>query len=155
MNNNRQIISWSAHEYEHREKRPDWFWALGVIAVSGTVASIIFGNFLFAIFIVLGTILLGYYSIKKPDLLEFQINEKGIQIEDMLYPYTTIKSFWIDSDETKHNLLIHVDRLFMPIVTLPLADIPENELHEVLSIVIPEKELREPLPHKIMQYLGF
>ena len=42
-------IEWDAHEYEHKERSADWFWAVGIISVSMAVAAIIFGIFFFHI----------------------------------------------------------------------------------------------------------
>ena len=44
-------IEWDAHEYEHKERNRDWFWAVGIISVSLAVVAVIFGNIIFAILI--------------------------------------------------------------------------------------------------------
>jgi len=47
------LIEWDAHEYEHRERSPDWFWAVGIISVSVAVAAVIFGNIIFGILVII------------------------------------------------------------------------------------------------------
>ena len=46
-----QKLEWSALEYEEKVQSNDWFWALGVIIVAGSITSIIFANYFFAIFL--------------------------------------------------------------------------------------------------------
>ena len=40
-------------EYDHNPKSADWYWVLGIIAVAGAVASILFSNYLLAALIVI------------------------------------------------------------------------------------------------------
>jgi hypothetical protein len=51
MNPNEKL-SWSALEYEEKIRSSDWFWALGIIVVTSSVAAIIFGNYFFATLLV-------------------------------------------------------------------------------------------------------
>lgn len=148
-------LTWTAPEYEHREKTPDWFWALGVIAIAGSIAAIIYKNYLFAIFILIATFLLGYFALRKPEEVEFEINEDGVRIEDEIYPYERIKAFWVDRLHPKPKLLLESDRHFMPIITIPLDNVSEKDVIEALSDHVKKREIQEPLSHKIMDLLGF
>ena len=88
-------LVWSAWEYEEKERSRDWFWALGVIVVTSSLASVIFENYFFAALLVLSGTLLGFFAVKKPDMVTYELNQKGLKIRDRLYPYENIKSFWI------------------------------------------------------------
>ena len=71
-------LNWSALEYEEKERSNDWFWAFGIIIVAGSIASIIFANYFFAILLIIGGILLAFFSIKKPENVSYELNEKAI-----------------------------------------------------------------------------
>ena len=86
-------IQWNATEYEHKKHSTDWFWAVGIIALSFAITAIIYKNILFAVFIVLSTFTLLLYAARKPQVLYFELNQKGVRIGDALYPYHTLKSF--------------------------------------------------------------
>ena len=73
-------LRWSAYEHEHIERGSDWFWALGVIAVSAAITSVLFGNVLFAILILVAAMTIGLVAQRPPELHEFEITEKGIRI---------------------------------------------------------------------------
>ena len=88
-------INWSALEYEEKERNIDWFWALGVIVVAGSVTSVIFGNYFFALLLIIGGVLLGVFAIKKPEMVSYELNDKGFQIKTRIYPYEEIKAFVI------------------------------------------------------------
>jgi len=154
-------LEWSALEYEERERNVDWFWALGIIVVASSVASIIYGNYFFAVLLVLSGALLGFFAVKKPDLVHYELNEKGLKIRDRLYPYKNIKSFWVRADLTgemkiKPLLFIKSERLFMPIISAPIEDALASDIHSImLAKDVAEKEMREHLSEKIMEFLGF
>jgi len=155
-------LTWSALEYEEKERSKDWFWALGVIVVSSSVAAIIYGNYFFATLLLLSGILLGYFAVKKPDMVSYELNNKGLKIRTELYPYERIKSFWVqigkgDEENTiKPTLFIKSERAFMPIIEIPIDDSLASDIHAIfISREIAEEEMKENLSMKIMESLGF
>ena len=58
------LISWEVPAYEHRPKTSDWYWALGIIAVSGSVAAFFLGNFLFGVLILVVAYTMGRHGAK-------------------------------------------------------------------------------------------
>jgi hypothetical protein len=155
-------INWSMLEYEEKERHPDWFWALGVVVVAVTITSIIFANYFFAIFWIIAGLLMGYIAIKKPNIVLYELNEKGLKINNRIYLFENIKAFWVqktltDKGETmKPALFIKSERLLVPVFSVPLE---ENDLEEIHNIMIthnvPEEEMKEHPSEKIMEALGF
>ena len=149
-------LEWTALEYEEKERGNDWFWALGVIVLAGSIASFIYGNFFFGLFLIIGGILLGFFAVKKPDLVFYELNEKGLKIRNRLFPYANIKSFWIKKETEKPTLFIKSERLFMPIISMPIdPDHAEEIINAMLAKNVPEEEMKEHVSEKIMDSLGF
>ena len=149
-------IEWSALEYEEKERENDWFWALGVIVVAGSVASFIYGNFFFGLLLIISGILLGSFAIKKPDLVFYELNKKGLKIRTRLYPYEKIKAFWVKKESENPLLFIKSERPFMPIISMPIkAEYAEDIKNIMLLNEVPEEEMKEHVSEKIMDSLGF
>ncbi len=154
-------LEWSALEYEEKERGKDWFWALGVVVVTSSVAAIIYGNYFFAALLFISGVLLGFFSIKKPDLISYELNERGLKIGTQLYLYENIKSFWVQTDaagksKLKPTLFIKSERVFMPIISIPIEDVMAPDIHSIMfSKNITEEEMKEHPSHKIMESLGF
>jgi len=154
-------LEWSALEYEEKERSRDWFWALGIIVVTSSIAAIIFGNYFFAVLLLISGLLLGFFAIKKPEMVSYELDEKGLKIKTRLYPYESIKSFWVQTDSTgdsalQPTLFIKSERAFMPILSIPIENkLAENIRSMMLSKNIIEEEMREHLSEKIMEILGF
>ena len=154
-------LQWSALEYEEKERSKDWFWALGIIVATSSAASIIFGNYFFAVLLVLSGLLLGFFAAKKPDTVHYELNDRGLKIRTLLYPYPDIKSFWVQIDTTgeanlKPMLFIKTERMFMPVISIPINhDIAEEIRSIILDKNVSEEEMREHPSHLIMESLGF
>ena len=149
-------LEWTALEYEEKERGNDWFWALGVIVIAGAITSFIYANYFFGLFLIIGGILLGVFAVKKPDLVFYELNEKGLKIRNRLFPYVNIKSFWVKNDKFKSTLFIKSERLFMPIISMPInPNHTEEIINAMLSKNVPEEEMKEHVSEKIMDSLGF
>lgn len=148
-------LSWSKIEYEEKDRSADWYWALGVIAITSAAASIIFNNYFFAVLILLAGGLLYYFAKKPPEMIEFQITEKGVYARGHFYPYKTMKSFFVQKED-KPMLYIKTDRQFLPIVNIPLEYQMIDQVHALLlSKKVTEEEMKEHPAEKIMETLGF
>jgi hypothetical protein len=149
-------LEWTALEYEEKERGNDWFWALGVIVVASSIASFIYGNFFFGLLLIIGGILLGVFAIKKPYFVFYELNEKGLKIKNRLYPYENIKAFWVKKEGEKPILFIRSERLFMPIISMPIKqNLTEEIKNMMLKNDVPEEEMKEHPSEKIMDSLGF
>lgn len=148
-------LEWSTLEYEEKERGKDWFWALGIIVVTSSIASIIFGNYFFAALLFLSGLLLGFFAIKKPDLISYELNNQGLKIRNHLYLYDSIKSFWVQIG-AKPTLFIKSERIFMPTISIPIEDILAEEIRSILlSKNVAEEEMKEHPSISIMESLGF
>ena len=148
-------MEWSALEYEEKERTNDWFWALGVIVVAGSITSIIFANYFFAALLVISGILLGFFAVKKPETVVYELNNKGLKIKSRLYPYEKIKAFFVQT-EKKPLLFIKTERFFMPILSIPIE---YGHAHSIRNIMLSKEVIEEKMTEhpyeKIMEQLGF
>ena len=149
-------VTWEALEHEHREKTSDWYWALVIIAIAAAGVTVIFGNVLFAIVIILGASVMVITAMRKPKMIDFGITTRGITIGNELYPYTLLESFYIDEEcASGPQLLVKSGRLFMPLIIMPLPEDALDEIDQLISSRLPEEHLEEPLAHKVLEFVGF
>lgn len=154
-------LEWSALEYEEKDRSQDWFWALGIIVVTSAIAAIIYANYFFAVLLFLSGLLLGFFAVKKPDMVSYELNPKGLQIRARLYPYENIKSFWVQvGSKGDINLnpvfFVKTERGFMPVISIPIENNLAFSIRSImLSKNVPEEEMKEHPSLKIMEMLGF
>jgi len=150
-------LKWQAHEYDHFERTTDWYWAVAIITLALIALSVLLGDYLFAIVIVIGVFTLVLYTYRAPKLVSYEITKKGVRVEKHLYPYVNIESFWVEDHQVhpRPKLILKSSKVVMPFIIIPIEGIHPDEIHSVLQNFIPEEEHHEPLAQKIMEYLGF
>jgi len=153
----RAPIQWKAHEYVHTEKTSEWYWAVGLIAVAGSVGALLFNNVLFAIFILVAAFVLALLATQKPKHIEFAVTQRGIRIDTTLYPYSTLESFAIDESASNNTpkLILESRKIFAPNLIIPIEDVDPDDVHDFIANFLPEEDHYEPLTHRVMEWLGF
>lgn len=149
-------MEWDAHEYEHKERTSDWFWAVGIISISVAIAAIIFGNIIFGILVLLAAFTLSIFASRPPTTLHIVVDEKGITRGKVHYPFQTLKSFWIDTDHPHKKIILQSEKMFMPLIVVPLSEKTDVEqLHKNLSVFLSEEFHSLPFIERLLEYLGF
>jgi len=149
-------IDWEELEYEFFDKNSDWFWALGIVSIAVAVTAIILNNILFAILILVGAFALGIHSVKKPEIVHYEVNQRGIIIDNKLYPYNSLDSFWIEHNPEDPKLLITSKKVLMPQIVIRInLEVDTDDLRDYLLDHVDEEEQKESFATTIMDYLGF
>jgi hypothetical protein len=148
-------LRWQAPEYQHYQRSTDWFWAVGIIAISISILAFFFHNALFGILILLAAAILVFYTVREPENVDYEINKRGIMVNKDLHPYLTLEAFWIETRTGEPKIILHSKKALMPYIIIPLHNDDVDEVADVLREFLEEKELAEPTSHKIMEYLGF
>ncbi len=149
------LISWEAPEHYHSEKNNDWYWAVGIITITASVLAFMFGNVIFGILIIVGVFSLVVHAARKPHFIHIEINDRGIVIDNILYPFLTLESFWIDAHEQPSKILIKSTKTFMPYISVNIEEVDPEKVREILLNYIAETEHHEPVTQKILERLGF
>jgi hypothetical protein len=149
------IISWDAPEHHHVEKTSDWYWGVGIVAATGAALAFIFGNVIFGILIIVGVGTLLLYASKRPRILHCEINDRGIVVGDILYPFLGLESFWIDAHERPAKILLKSQKFLMPYIAVHIDEVDPEAVREVLLNYIAETEHVEPLTQKLLERFGF
>ena len=149
-------LKWGALEYEYIPKSNNWFWSVGIIAISVAFASVLLGNMLFAILVMIAATTIILYGAKKPKKVMFSFTARGLQIDSRLFPYENLRSFWIHYEPpAKKNIVIEPKKLFMPAIIIPLGDADPNIIREHLLKFLKEERHEESIAQTISRLLGF
>ena len=149
-------LEWDAHVYEHKERSSDWFWAVGIIVASLAIVSIILGNIIFGILIIIAAFSLSLFINRPPETIHVVIDENGVTRSNVRYPYDTLHSFWIDEDHPHKKIIIRSNKLFMPLIIVPLGDSADTEkIKQILDERLEEQFYALPFVERVLEYLGF
>lgn len=151
-------ISWSALEYKQKNHTVDWYWTVGLVALLVIAACVYFKNYLLGFLIFISVSTLTYLTIRKPEMMLITLEDKGIRVRNEFFQYRKLKSFWIEEEAQPNgdqHLLLLTDRVYSPLLALPLGDVAPEAIRQALLAHIPEQEMRENVSHKFVEMLGF
>ena len=149
------LIYWDAPEHFHTEKNNDWYWAVGIITITAVVLCFIFNDVIFGLLIIVSAFTLVVHATKKPRIIHCEINDRGVVVNDILYPFLNLESFWIDAEDAPPKVLIKSHKTFMPFISIFIEDVDPEKVRDILLNYIAETEHNEPLSQKLLERLGF
>ena len=152
------IAEWEGREYEHSPKSADWYWALGIVAGASAVSAILFGNYLFAILIIIAAAAIALHAAKRPPAHRFRLVESGLMIGDVLHPYERMLSFSVleDIEGTLPPILsIKTESWHSPHLEIPLEGVDADLLYAYLLHHVDEKEHSLAFSDLVAAWLGF
>ncbi len=153
-----KVITWRALDHIKEKKSEDWFWIVGIVAIGMTILAIFFNNILFALLIVLATFASFLLAHSAPREIDYEISRKGIRAGDIVYPFSTVESFWVVDEDgyERDRILVKSKKFFMPMITIPVGKAADlEEIREFLLQFTKEEELHEPFYEYLMHVLGF
>lgn len=150
------LLSWQAPEFEKYEKGRDWFLFFGIVIVVLVVVSLIAKAILPAItFILLGALTF-IFSKKNPRQINFSIRKDGLLINNKLYEWSSLTSFWIFYKPEEIKILsLRSKKPLMPYIHLSLGGENPAQIRRVMIRYLPEEEQEEPVIDEIARRLKF
>ncbi len=153
---------WEEYSHLYFPKDKDWKWSVAIISITIALISFMFSNITFGILVLISTCALLLHAFKEPRLTRFEINTKGVRVDQEFWSFTDIRSFWIEDNREHH---IHSRILFstngiidsLLVISLPLTA-SNDEIHDIhveLVKILPEQRMQESIFQKALEYLGF
>lgn len=149
------LVYWNAPEHFYVEKTPDWYWGVGIVTLAISAVCIILGNIITGIFVLLAATTLVLHASKPPRIIYHEINDRGLIIDNRLFEFLNLESFWIPHDHIPPRIILKSRKIMMPYIIVFIDEIDPEAVREVLLKYIAETEHHETFLHKIFERLGF
>lgn len=150
------VFSWSFKEYEKHVRSTRWYWLMSIIGLAMLIFAILSQNYLFAIIIVLFSIIIFLQDKNDPIEIPFAIAETGIIIGNKYYRFSELKDFWVIYNPPEVKVLYFgLKEVFKHRLHIPLGDIDPRPIHEYISRFVTEnlEEEDEPFSDKMGRLL--
>lgn len=149
------LISWVAKEHFKTDKNNDWYWSVGIITITASALAFIFGNFIFGVLIIVGVVSLIIHGKRENRDIYCEINDRGVVVDNVLYPFLTLESFWIDAEEYPSKIILKSLKTFSPYIIVHIDEVDPEQVRDILLNYIAEKEHHESVFQKILERFGF
>jgi hypothetical protein len=148
------LLHWQAPEFNVHSR--NWiYYLITAIAFLAVVAYSIYFRDWFII--VIAVVLAGFfywYPTLKPRIANYKISQLGFYVNDRIYQYSEIHSFWILVNQKENKLNIIFNKKYLPQLSILLDKIDPLTAKTILGKYIPEQENRtESLVDKLMRLL--
>ncbi len=147
-------IVWQTQEYDFVQKSRDWYWVVGIIAVGIMTASILLGNVLFAILILVAAFSIMLFGARPPQGVHAELTKQGLSLNHEKYSYKELESFWIHTADPA-SLIFKSKKTLSPYIIVRMEYLDPENTREFLIKHLPEEEHQIPFAELLSRRLGF
>ena len=108
------------------------------------ILCVLLKNYLLIVIVALAAFIINANKNKRPDIVNFRLNDDGLYIEEKFYSFDSFESFWIFSGDKQEFVLRRKER-FTPLLTVPFYKNDELQIRKILIEHLPENEEKESL----------
>jgi len=90
-----EIFNWKVPEHEKHERPKSWYIGAGITALALLLFAFFTGNFLFAVIIIVFSLIVIWRDGQDPEMVRFSITDEGLSIGKKFIDYDEIKDFSI------------------------------------------------------------
>jgi len=152
----RSAIEWTASEFVAHEKGVGWYASLALVAlaISGLLYLLTHDVFSIVVILIMAAIL-GVSASRKPKVVLYRLERKGLTVGDKLYRYDQYKSFATPNDGPfLCAVLIPLRRLEFP-VSVYLAPDSQQKAIDLLATHLPFEHKPLDRTERLMRELHF
>lgn len=162
VNLDQQAVSWKASEYIHHEKSSSWYFGLvGIAILVGVVLYLLndditsVGGITSYLVLIVMTAAVMVYANRKPETLQYQLDQEALDIGDRTYLLEDFRSFSILQDGGVVSVQLAPLKRFMPPVSLYYDPQDEEAIINILASVLPHEEAELDFVDRLIRKVRF
>jgi hypothetical protein len=149
-------IIWSASEFVAHSKGLSWYSLLALVALVLSVLIYLLTQDVVSVGIVIFVaLLLGISAVRKPRILNYQVNSGGLTIGQKFYSYHEFKSFAVMQEEAFSSVMFLPLKRFMPPISIYYDPKDEDQIIEVLSHHLPMENRAHDVIDSLVRRIRF
>lgn len=142
-----KLLGWQFPADRNLIRSKGWWITAGIVVLLLEIYSIMTLNYLFAVIVIIGAVIVWLDSRKEPAWLDFAIHQPGITIAKRLWRWKELDHFWIAYHPPEiTSLYIQPKSTFNPRLSIPLRDMNPLKVREILAKYLTENLEREDEP---------
>lgn len=150
------LLQWSSHLVQDFHRSSRWYLTAGTGLAILVIYSLFTGQWTFAAALTVFAGVYYYISVQETPTVEVKVSDIGVKVGKRVYPYTDLKTFWVEYNPPYfQNLHLVTRNRFKPEVSIQIHQINVSDLRTILTRYIPEwAEKQNSLTDNITQSLG-
>jgi len=149
-------VSWTASEYIAHEKSAGWYAMLGlVIAAATALVYLVTREVVSSAVIAIMGMAFGAFAARKPQELDYVLDNKALHIGPRSYTYDHFKSFTVIEEGVLHSIMLMPLQRFMPPLSVYYDPGDETKIVEALQSYLPYMDRKQDYIDKFMRKVRF
>jgi len=151
----RSQISWETLSFYYNPQKK-YLYVIETVLLASAAALFVFKqDILTPLFLALSSFVLFLYGRQKPVLYKITVDQSGILVNDIMYYYRDLKSFWIEyTPGGAKELSLESAKWYMPYIKVILNDQNPVEVRSFIINFLPEKEHEISFADHVNRKLG-
>lgn len=150
-----QVISWEASEYVHNDKGAMWLVGLGLVGLVFAAIALFLQAWTFLIMIIVACVAMGVFAFRKPHVLQYTLNDNGVQIADKTYHYSDFRAFGIMQEGAFFTMTLIPVKRFAPALSVYFAEEQGEDIVDIVSAHLPMEHIEPDIIDRLMHRLRF
>ena len=149
-------VNWTASEYIAHEKSAGWYMllALAVVAFAAAVYFVTKELVSSVVIVIMGAAF-GAFAARKPQELEYSLDNSALHVGGRSYSYAQFKSFTIVDEGPIHSIMLMPLQRFMPPLSVYYGPEDEDKIANALSSYLPYEDRKQDYIDKFMRKVRF
>ncbi|MBU4421796.1 hypothetical protein L6259_02440 [Candidatus Parcubacteria bacterium] len=129
-------LKWKVPEYPQYARGRNWYIIAAILGILLLAYSVITGNFLFAVIVILAVLISVLSSHNKVEDVEFKLFQDGVKMDNILYPWDKFQAYWIVKEEDKenhYNLGLDLKNVLKTDLYVPIKNYDVKEVEEFVA----------------------
>jgi hypothetical protein len=149
-------FSWNAPEFVHHPKNFAWYAQFTLVSLALAALIYFLTKSIVSISVVIvGTLLLAYYSAKEPQEITYSMNNRGITVRQKYYAYENFRSFSLVEEGTARSIVFMPQKRFALMLSIYYQVNDEEMIIGLLSTVLPMTEFSHDVVDRLMHHIRF
>lgn len=150
-----KTVRWQAEEYISADKNPLWYVGLVIVVLGAIVLDIFFLKTYFTVSIlaIVMAVVLVVMHVRPARMIHYELNVKGMVIDERLFPLGDYKSFGIAHDGKENSIYLMPIKRFRPSLQVYFPIDARDAIVEMLGDKLPMEEVHSDFIDTIVRWL--
>jgi hypothetical protein len=137
------LYTWTAQEFIRSQRGRGWYWGAAVIILVALAYAVWVQQWTFVAVILMAAVAVYLLGRVAPRQVRYALLPTGIRIGQQIYPYDTLKSFWVVDGVERQTIVVTSKRRLGWMLTLPMDNADIEQVRQILAGYLAEEEGRD------------
>ena len=149
----KNLVNWEAREYIAHDKNVGWYIGFAVVVIALIALSCVLKQWSFLALVVCAAIALLLYTVRKPRVLHYSLDDDGLTEGNNLYIYEDFRAFGVLIEDNHCSIVLLPKKRFAAAVTVYFPETSGEEIVDIFGEHLPMESVKLDVIDKLVRLL--